>query len=111
MEHGFRPHDHDRTTESMEGSLLVLGHFGRGVGLQRERGFTVTRLTVVVSNDLQMTRNLTGGLPVLYQGRLARLGPFRERLTPTHNERQKGNAGGHRSAGLQNRQRGKCSDA
>ena len=80
MRHGFRPHDRDQMTESMEGSFCwVLGHFGRGVGLQRERGFTVTRLTVGVSNDLQMSRNLTGGLPVVYQGLLARLGPFRER--------------------------------
>ena len=47
-----------------------------------------------------------GGLPVVYQGRLASLGPFRERLTPAHNERQKGDAGGHRSVGLQNGQRG-----
>ena len=71
----------------------------------------VTRLTVGVPNDLQMARNLTDGLPVLYQGRLARLGPFRESLIPTHNKRQKGNAGGHRSAGSQNGQRGKGSDA
>ena len=93
------------------GVFWVLGHFGRGVGLQRERGFTVTRLTVGVSNGLQMAQNLTGGLPVLYQGRLARLGPFQKRLTPAHEERQEGNAGGHRSAGLQNGQWGKCSDA
>ena len=111
MRSGFHPHDRDRTTESMEGVCWVLGHFGRGVGLQTKEAFMVTRLTVGVSNDLQMARNLTSGLPVLYQGRLARLGPFRESLTPAHNERQKGNSGGHRSAGLQNGQRGKCSDA
>ena len=63
------------------------------------------------SNNLQMERNLTGGLPVVYQGHLASLGPFRESSTPTHNERRKGNAGWHRSAGSQNGQRGKCSDA
>ena len=111
MRSGVRPRDRDRTTESMEGSLLGFGPLWRGVGLHREGGFTVTRLTVGVSNDLQMARNLTGGLPVLYQGRLANHGPFREWLTPAHNERQKGNAGGRRSAGLQNGQRGKCSDA
>ena len=66
-----------------------MGHFGRGVGLQRERGFTVTRLTVGVPNDLQMARNLTGGLPVVYQGRLANLSPFRDSLTPAHEKRQK----------------------
>ena len=54
----------------------------------------VTRLTVGVSNDLQMARNLTSGLPVVYQGLLANHGPFRECLTPAHNRRQKGDAGG-----------------
>ena len=68
-------------------------------------------LTVGVSNKLQMARNLTGGLPVVYQGNLASLEPFRESLTLTHNMRQKGNAGGHKSAGLQNGQQGKGSDA
>ena len=67
-----------------------MGHFGGGVGLHTKEAFAVTRLTVGVSNDLQMARNLTGGLPVVYQGRLANLGPFRERLTPTHEKRQKG---------------------
>ena len=89
----------------------VLGHFGWVLGCKEKEAFTVTRLTIGVSNDLQMARNLTGGLPVLYQGRLANLGPFRERLTPAHNERQKGDAGGHRSVGSQNEQQGKCSDA
>ena len=73
--------------------------------------FIVTWLIVGASNDLQMTRNLTGGLPVVYQGLLTRLGPFRECLTPAHNERRKGNARWHRSAGVQNGQRGKCLDA
>ena len=76
MRSGFRPHDHDRTIESMEGSLMGFGPLWRGVGLQREGGFQATQLTVGVSNNLQMARNLTGGLPVLYQGCLARLGPF-----------------------------------
>ena len=74
----------------MEGVWMGFGPLWRGVGLQVKEGFAVTRLTVGVSNDLQMARNLTDGLPVLYQGRLANLGPFRERFTPTHNERQKG---------------------
>ena len=52
--------------------------------------FTVPRLTVGVSNGLQMARNLTGGLPVVYQGRLANLGPIRGSLTPAHKKRQKG---------------------
>ena len=81
---------------------MGFGPLWKGVGLQIEGGFRAMRLTVGVSNDLQMARNLTGGLPVVYQGRLERLGPFRECLTPAHNRRQKGNTGGHRSAGLQN---------
>ena len=89
MRSGFRPRDRDRTTESIEGSLLGFGPLWRGVGLQQTKGLAVTRLTVGVSNDLQMARNLTGGLPVLYQGRLANLGPFRERLTPAHEKRDK----------------------
>ncbi|MDN5249835.1 MAG: hypothetical protein QWI73_07115 [Alphaproteobacteria bacterium] len=44
---------------------MGFGPLLRGVGLQREGGFAVTRLTVGVPNDLQMARNLTGG-PVLY---------------------------------------------
>ena len=76
MEHGFRPHDRYRTTESMEGSLLGFGPLWKGCWAATKEGFTVTRLTVGVSNDLQMARNLTGGLPMLYQGRLANLGPF-----------------------------------
>ena len=58
-----------------------------------------------------MAWNLRGGLPVVYQGHLGSLCPFRERLTPAHDKRQKGDAGWHKSAGLQNGQRGKCSDA
>ena len=93
MRSGFRTRDRDRTIESMEGSLLGFGPLWKGCWAATKEGFAVIRLTVGVSNDLQMARNLTGGLPVLYQGRLANLGPFRERLIPAHNRRQKGNAG------------------
>ena len=93
MRHGFRPHDRDRTTESMEGSLLGFGPLWKGVGCKAKGAFQATRLTVGVSNDLQMARNLAGGLPVLYQGRLAKLGPFQESLIPAHEERQEGDAG------------------
>ena len=55
--------------------------------------FAVARLTVGVPNDLQMERNLTGGLPMVYQGHLTRLGPFRESSTPAHEKRQKGAPG------------------
>ena len=68
----------------------MLGHFGGVLGCNTHEAFTVSQLTVGVSNELQMARNLTGGLPVVYQGRLANLGPFRESLTPAHEKRQKG---------------------
>ena len=95
----------------MEVSLLGFGLFREGFLLHTQKDFAVARLTVGVPNDLRMERNLTGGLPVLYQGHLKSLGPFRERSTPTHEEKQEGCTGGDGSAGLQNGQRGKCSDA
>ena len=73
--------------------------FGGGVWCNTEKDFAVTRLTVGASNDLQMERNMTGGLPVVYQGHLASLGPFRERSTPAHETKQEGCAGGGGSAG------------
>ena len=74
MDHGFRPHDRDRTEESMEGVWMGFGPLWKGCWAANKRDFA----------DLQMAQNLTGGLPVLYQGCLANLGPFRERLTPAH---------------------------
>ena len=68
----------------------LLGHFGGLLVYNTHEAFTVPRLTVGVPNGLQMAQNLTDGLPVVYQGRLANLGPFRERLTPAHEKRQKG---------------------
>ena len=67
-----------------------MGHFGEVLGCNTHEAFTVPPLTVGVSNGLQMARNFTGGLPAVYQGRLANLGPFRECLTPAHEKRQKG---------------------
>ena len=58
-----------------------------------QKDFAVTRLTVGASNDLQMARNLTGGLPVVYQGHLTNLGPFREGLVPAHGKTEKGTPG------------------
>ena len=111
MRCGFRPHDHDRTTESMEVTWRGYWTVWRGVLLQHTKGLCGYPINVGASNDLQMERNLTGGLPVMYQGHLANLGPFRERLTPAHEKKQEGCAGACGSAGLQNGQRGKCSDA
>ena len=86
----FCPHDRDRTTESMEGVWMGYWATLKGCWAANKRDFTVPRLTVGVSNDLQMARNLTGGLPVVYQGRLANLGPLRESLTPAHKKGKRG---------------------
>ena len=69
---------------------MGFGLFGGGFCCNTQKDFAVTRLTVGAPNDLQMARNLTGGLPVVYQGRLANLRLFRESLTPSHGKRQKG---------------------
>ena len=90
MRCGFWPRNRDQTTERMEGVWMGFGPLWRGVGLQHTQGLTVPRLTVGVSNELQMARNLTGGLRVVYQGRLENLDPIRERLTPAHEKRQNG---------------------
>ena len=76
MRSGFRPRDRDRTAESMEGFGWALGHFVEVLGCNTHEAFTVPWLTVGVPNELQMARNLTGGLPVVNQGRLENLGPF-----------------------------------
>ena len=56
-------------------------------GCNTHEAFSVPRITVGVSNEVQMARNLTGGLPVVNPGRMASLGPIRECLTPAHETR------------------------
>ena len=84
----------------------VLGQIGGVLGCNTHEAFLVPRLTVGVSNEVQMIRNLTGGLPVVNQGRLASLSPIRKRLIPTHERKIEMTTGGERSAGMQNGQRG-----
>ena len=55
--------------------------------------FADARLTVGVPNEVQMVRNLTGGLPVVNRGRMTSLSPIRKRLTLTHEKRYKGTPG------------------
>ena len=69
---------------------MGFGQNGRVLVCNTNEAFSVPRLTVGVSNEVQMAQNLTGGPPVVYQDRLASLGPIRERLTYTHEKRQKG---------------------
>ena len=90
---------------------MGFGPLWRGVGLHTKEAFAATQLTVGVSNEVQMARNLTSGLPEVNQGCLASLGPIRKCLTPTHEKKVERTTGGDRSVGMQNRQRGKCSDA
>ena len=94
MRCSFQPSDRDLMAEDM--GVVWMGYWAvleGGLGCNTHEAFPVTRLTVGVSNGLQMTRNLIGGLPVVYQGHLANLGPFRECLTPAHEKRRKGTPG------------------
>ena len=52
------------------------------MGCNKLGAFAVTRLNVGASNDLQMERNLTGGLPLVCQGHSTNVDPFRERFSP-----------------------------
>ena len=67
MRSGFRPHDRDRMTESMEGSLLGFGPLWKGVGLQRERGvlgYAVNHWSIKrTPNGTKHDRRSTSGLP------------------------------------------------
>ena len=76
----------------------VLGHFGGVLGCNTNEAFSVTRLTVGVSNKVQMARNLTGSLPVVKQGRMTSLGPIRKCLIPTHERKVEMTTGGEQSA-------------
>ena len=67
-----------------------MSHLGEMLGCNTHEAFTVSRLTIRVSNEVQMAQNLTGGLPVVYHGLLANLSPNRGRLTLAHEKRQKG---------------------
>ena len=111
MRSGFRPHDRDRTTESMEGSLLGFGPLWRGVGLQRERGFCgypVNRWSIKrPPNGTKLDRWSTGVIP----RPLGKPRSIPRKFITSSWKNVKGDAGGHRSAGLQNGQRGKGSNA
>ena len=67
MRSGFRPHDRDRTTESMEGVWMGFGPLWRGVGLQDKRGFwgyPVNRWSIKRSpNSTKLDRRSTGAIP------------------------------------------------
>ena len=64
--------------------LMGCGEEGLSCKEKGDPGYAVNRWGI---NDLQMERNLTGGLPVIYQGHSANLGPFRECFSPAHESR------------------------
>ena len=111
MRSGFRPRDRDRTTESMEGSLLGFGPLWKGVGLQREGGFygyPVNRWSIKQPpNGTKLDRRSTGSKPRPHDKYRTNLKTFNTR---TRKEVER-TTGGDWSAGMQNGQRGKCSDA
>ena len=67
MRSGFRPHDRDRTTESMEGVWMGFGPLWRGVGLQDKRGFNgylVNRWSIKrPPNGTKLDRRSTSAIP------------------------------------------------
>ena len=67
MRSGFRPHDRDRTTESMEGVWMGFGPLWRCVGLQHKEGFydtPVNRWSIKrTPNGTKLDRQSTGGVP------------------------------------------------
>ena len=67
-----------------------MGQIGRVLGCNTNEAFSVPRITVGVSNEVKMARNLTGSLPVVNQGRMTSIGPIQKRLTPAHEKREKG---------------------
>ena len=82
-----------------------------GCWAAKRRGFRATRLTVGASNDLQMERNLTGALPVIFQGHTANLDPFRGRYSPAHATRSRRGDGACECVGSRNGEWGKRPDA
>ena len=67
MRSGFRPHDRDRMTVSMEGVCWVFGPLWRGVGLQDNKGFygyPVNRWSIKrTPNGTKLDRRSTSGIP------------------------------------------------
>ena len=67
MSSSFRPHNRDRTTESMQGVWMGFGPLWRGLGLQRERGvlgYAVNRWsTKRPPNGTKLDRRSTGAIP------------------------------------------------
>ena len=67
MRCSFRPHDRDRTTESMEGIRMGFGPLWMGVGLQHKEGFygyPVNRRSIKrPPNGTKLDRRSIGAIP------------------------------------------------
>ena len=67
MRCGFRPHDRDRTTESMEGGLLGFGPLWKGCSAAKRRGlydYPVNRWSIKrTPNGTKLDRRSTGAIP------------------------------------------------
>src|SRR4051812_42350238 len=111
MECGFRPHDRDRTAMDMGVSKMgywaVMEGFWAATHTRGLHSYPVNRWSIKrPPNDPKLDRRSTGVIP---------RHPDKPRSIPrrfnTRSRRKvKGDVGEHRSAGLQNGQRGKCSE-
>ena len=67
MEHGFRSHDHDRMTESMEGTWMGYWAVWRGVLLRHTKdlcGYPINRWSIKrPPNGTKLDKWSTGGVP------------------------------------------------
>ena len=67
MRSGFRPRDRDRTTESMEGSLLGFGPLWKGCWAAKRRGvlgYAVNSWSIKrTPNGKKLDKWSTGGIP------------------------------------------------
>ena len=68
MGHGFRPHDRDRTTESMEGVRMGFGALWKGCPAAKRRGGSGYAVncwsTKRPPNGTKLDRRSTGGIPM-----------------------------------------------
>ena len=111
MRSGFLPHDRDRTTEGMEGVWMGYWATLEGCWAAHKRGLygsPVNRWSIKrTSNGTKLDTRSTGGVP----RPLGKPRSIPSMFNTRTRKEVKGGTRGHRSAGLQNGQRGKCSDA
>ena len=111
MRSSFRPHDRDRTAESMEGVWMGYWAVMKGCWAAHKRGLygsPVNRWSIKrTPNGTKLDRLSTGSNPRPLGKSWSNPRTFDTR---TRKEVER-DTGGHWSAGMQNGQREKCSDA